>query len=95
MNNEKLTRDRGLETGVNLKTKTQNLKPKQNRSFCCIRAEPRKPAKLESDGMQGVKERPKEATLTTMQTTLYGCGLEGGDRPRAKRGGMPRIMNSE
>ncbi|PKP21927.1 MAG: hypothetical protein CVU02_01790 [Bacteroidetes bacterium HGW-Bacteroidetes-19] len=51
--------------------------------FACIRAEPRKPAKLESDGMQGVKERPKEATLTTMQTTLYGCGLEGGDRPRA------------
>ena len=57
-----------------------------------IRAEPRKPAKLESDGMQGVKERPKEATLTTMQTTLYGCGLEGGDRPRAERGGMPKKL---
>ena len=52
----------------------------QNRRFCCIRAEPRKPAKPESDGMQGVKERPKEAPLTTMQTTLDGCGLEGGDR---------------
>jgi len=43
--------------------------------------------------MQGVKERPKEAPLTTMQTTLDGCGLEGVDRPRAKRGGMPK--NSE
>ncbi|PKP28408.1 MAG: hypothetical protein CVU02_01015 [Bacteroidetes bacterium HGW-Bacteroidetes-19] len=59
----------------------------------CIRAEPRKPAKLESDGMQGVKERPTEATLTTMQTTLYSCGLEGVDRPRAKRGGMPKLIS--
>ncbi|PKP28371.1 MAG: hypothetical protein CVU02_01075 [Bacteroidetes bacterium HGW-Bacteroidetes-19] len=59
----------------------------------CIRAEPRKPANLESDGMQGVKERPKEAPLTTMQPTLYRCGLEGGDRPRAKRGGMPKLIS--
>jgi hypothetical protein len=58
--------------------------------FARIRAEPRKPAKPESDGMQGVKERPKEAPLTTMQTTLNGCGLEGGDRRRAKRAGMPK-----
>jgi len=52
-----------------------------------VRAELRKPANLESDGMQGVKERPKEATLTTMQTTLYRCGLESEDRPFGKRWG--------
>jgi len=45
--------------------------------------------------MQGVKERPTEAPLTTMQTTLYGCGLEGEDRRRACEPECPEIMNNE
>ena len=44
--------------------------------------------------MQGVKERPKEATLTTMQTTLNGCGLEGVHRRRVYEPARPNKKNN-
>ena len=54
----------------------------QNRRFCCVRTEPRKPAKEEADVMQGGKERACELLLRPCSHTAYDCGLEGGGRRR-------------